>query len=396
MSSSCICVDPSDLETSAKNYEQAAQQFAMAKAQFVSAGTPNFGLILKCLEPAYEAAKQSTQEYLANVEAMLKLIASAIQGTVEDSTTTEEEILEALKKILQLLQQVDDKLDSSDPHNARSEGNGGIGGNSGYGGSFGNGGGSRADSLQSKQYQPVDQFNGRSDGGSEAAGSPASSATGSGAMASGSQEFGHDQKKTTSDGARDAAESNTYPIFNEVPLPTRPTTIGLDVDGNAKDDYSLNLTDGNTHAVIGADGSVTLTKRDNSTIPMPSDASKTGSASFDLDVDNDGVDDVSMNSDSGANARFSVYEDEDSRSLPSTTTMTAITMSPSASEIPKRQGKPCVSKPRMKPGKASQLKILWEERRMSFVPCTKTEKPFSYLNARRFNKTGCCAKHIRP
>ena len=288
MSSSCICVDPSDLETSAKNYEQAAQQFAMAKAQFVSAGTPNFGLILKCLEPAYEAAKQSTQEYLANVEAMLK-------------------------KILQLLQQVDDKLDSSDPHNARSEGNGGIGGNSGYGGSFGNGGGSRADSLQSKQYQPVDQFNGRSDGGSEAAGSPASSATGSGAMASGSQEFGHDQKKTTSDGACDAAESNTYPIFNEVPLPPRPTTIGLDVDGNAKDDYSLNLTDGNTHAVIGADGSVTLTKRDNSTIPMPSDASKTGSASFDLDVDNDGVDDVSMNSDSGANARFSVYKDEDSR-----------------------------------------------------------------------------------
>ena len=173
MSSSCICVDPSDLETSAKNYEQAAQQFAMAKAQFVSAGTPNFGLILKCLEPAYEAAKQSTQEYLANVEAMLKLIASAIQGTVEDSTTTEEEILEALKKILQLLQQVDDKLDSSDPHNARSEGNGGIGSNSGYGGSFGNGGGSRADSLQSKQYQPVDQFNGRSDDGSEAAGSPA-------------------------------------------------------------------------------------------------------------------------------------------------------------------------------------------------------------------------------
>lgn len=313
MSSSCICVDPSDLETSAKNYEQAAQQFAMAKAQFVSAGTPNFGLILKCLEPAYEAAKQSTQEYLANVETMLKLIASAIQGTVEDSTTTEEEILEALKKILQLLQQVDDKLDSSDPHNARSEGNGGIGGNSGYGGRFGNGGGSRADSLQSKQYQPVDQFNGRSDGGSEAAGSPASSATGSGAMASESQEFGHDQKKTTSDGACDTAESNTYPIFNEVPLPPRPTTIGLDVDGNAKDDYSLNLTDGNTHAVIGADGSVTLTKRDNSTIPMPSDASKTGSASFDLDADNDGVDDVSMNSDSGANARFSVYEDEDSR-----------------------------------------------------------------------------------
>ena len=132
-------------------------------------------------------------------------------------------------------------------------------------------------------------------------------------MASGSQEFGHDQKKTTSDGARDAAESNTYPIFNEVPLPTRPTTIGLDVDGNAKDDYSLNLIDGNTHAVIGADGSVILTKRDNSTIPMPSDASKTGSASFDLDADNDGVDDVSMNSDSGANARFSVYEDEDSR-----------------------------------------------------------------------------------
>lgn len=85
------------------------------------------------------------------------------------------------------------------------------------------------------------------------------------------------------------------------------------MDGNAKDDYSLNLIDGNTHAVIGADGSVILTKRDNSTIPMPSDASKTGSASFDLDVDNDGVDDVSMNSDSGANARFSVYEDEDSR-----------------------------------------------------------------------------------
>lgn len=141
MSSSCICVDQSDLETSAKNYEQAAQQFAMAKAQFVSAGTPNFGLILKCLEPAYEAAKQSTQEYLANVEVMLKLIASAIQGTIEDSTNTEEEILEALKKILQLLQQVDDKLDSSDPHNARSEGNGGIGSNSGYGGSFGNGGG---------------------------------------------------------------------------------------------------------------------------------------------------------------------------------------------------------------------------------------------------------------
>ena len=132
-------------------------------------------------------------------------------------------------------------------------------------------------------------------------------------------------------------------------------------DGNAKDDYSLNLTDGNTHAVIGADGSVTLTKRDNSTIPMPSDASKTGSASFDLDVDNDGVDDVSMNSDSGANARFSVYEDEDSRDVALDYDNDGdYDVAVRALEIPKRQGKPCVSKPRMKPGKASQLKILWK------------------------------------
>ena len=103
-----------------------------------------------------------------------------------------------------------------------------------------------------------------------------------------------------------------------------------------------------------------------------------------------------MNSDSGANARFSVYEDEDSRYV-------ALDYDNDGDyDVAVRVGdseaarEPCVSKPRMKPGKASQLKILWEERRMSFVPCTKTEKPFSYLNARRFNKTGCCAKHIRP
>lgn len=105
----------------------------------------------------------------------------------------------------------------------------------------------------------------------------------------------------------------------DVPGVTRPdttNTVGLDTDGDATDDYSVNLTEGGTHASINDDGSVTLSKQDSSTVPLPpgSDNNTANKGnSFTVDADNDGRDDITLTPDSGDDSRVSVFEDGDSQ-----------------------------------------------------------------------------------
>ena len=57
----------------------------------------------------------------------------------------------------------------------------------------------------------------------------------------------------------------------------------------------MNLTEGGTHASINDDGSVTLSKQDSSTVPLPPGSGNNSANkgnSFTVDADNDGRDDI--------------------------------------------------------------------------------------------------------
>ncbi|RDX16149.1 hypothetical protein CE161_09625, partial [Bifidobacterium longum] len=108
MSASLMQVDPDDLGTVSDSFNQAASQFASAKSQFVSSGSPNFGILLSFVKPFYGIAKDSTVSYLGNIESMLNLISSAVEGTAKDTKATEQSNQELLNKIIQLLEEIRD------------------------------------------------------------------------------------------------------------------------------------------------------------------------------------------------------------------------------------------------------------------------------------------------
>lgn len=342
MSASLMQVDPDDLGTVSDSFNQAASQFASAKSQFVSSGSPNFGILLSFVKPVYGIAKDSTVSYLGNIESMLNLISSAVEGTAKDTKATEQSNQELLNKIIQLLEEIRDNqnknneasVDSGMPGGAGG-GGGGLGGGSGSGGGASSGGGSGSgggagSSMDAGQYQPAQQ----------AAQSSVTPQTPSATQPSHDQDTNAGQNTGSADGTGDD-QNTTVPVTPgnlgtstpgagntnpgtgthqpDVPGVTRPdttNTVGLDTDGDATDDYSVNLTEGGTHASINDDGSVTLSKQDSSTVPL-SPGSGNNSAnkgnSFTVDADNDGRDDIALTPDSGDDSRVSVFEDGDSQ-----------------------------------------------------------------------------------
>lgn len=108
MAASLMQVDPDDLGTVSDSFNQAASQFASAKSQFVSSGSPNFGILLSFVKPFYGIAKDSTVSYLGNIESMLNSISSAVEGTAKDTKATEQSNKELLNKIIQLLEEIRD------------------------------------------------------------------------------------------------------------------------------------------------------------------------------------------------------------------------------------------------------------------------------------------------
>lgn len=131
MSASLMQVDPDDLGTVSDSFNQAASQFASAKSQFVSSGSPNFGILLSFVKPFYGIAKDSTVSYLGNIESMLNLISSAVEGTAKDTKATEQSNQELLNKIIQLLEEIRDNQNKNNEASVDSGMPGGAGGGGG-------------------------------------------------------------------------------------------------------------------------------------------------------------------------------------------------------------------------------------------------------------------------
>lgn len=340
MAASLMQVDPDDLGTVSDSFNQAASQFASAKSQFVSSGSPNFGILLSFVKPFYGIAKDSTVSYLGNIESMLNSISSAVEGTAKDTKATEQSNKELLNKIIQLLEEIRDNQNKNNNESSvdpgmpgdTGGGGGGFGGGAGSGGSGGGSGsgGGAGSGTDSGQYQPVQQApQSSATPQTPSAAQPGHDQDVNAGQNTGSVDASGDDQNTTvpvtpwNPGTSTPGTGNTNPGTGthqpDVPGVTRPdttNTVGLDTDGDATDDYSVNLTEGGTHASINDDGSVTLSKQDSSTVPLPpgSDNNTANKGnSFTVDADNDGRDDITLTPGSGDDSRVSVFEDGDSQ-----------------------------------------------------------------------------------
>lgn len=430
MAAPLMQVDPQDLGTVSQSFSEAANQFATAKSQFESSGSPNFGIVLSIAKPAYEIAKTSTVTYLGNIEAMLKSISNSVECTAKDAEDTEQSIIDLLNRILKELEDIKNNQDNGGDNGGGSGDGGTTGGTStggtstGGGGSSttggsGSGGGSSSggaggggstdsdsgSSDDEPQYQPLPHENlggnatatggaGGAGGYGGAGGTANGGYTGntSGGTMTGGNTTGDSTGGNTVGGSSSDSHNGGYVPFpnggsgngsndgtNGVPLPpntgttpggqggvggdggndwtdggnghggigtdggTTPGTngngsngtntpgtvpggtgtgtgrddtssLGLDTTGDAKDDYSFNATDGNTHITVNEDGSVTLGKQTTPDVPLPPgyEAPQTGKdGSFSIDADHDGTDDIALTPDRGDDSRVSVYDHED-------------------------------------------------------------------------------------
>lgn len=330
MAGQCICCNPQDLKSTASAYNEAASGFNQAKSAFEKSGTsnPGFGLFMMLLYPAYTVCKMSTQGYLGNIGQMSERLSSALKSTSEISEDTENQLRQMILDLRKQVEEQDQRITELEHHqDGESDGGnysgGGSAGGGGYtgggaaGGGYGSGGsgsGSGATGIaDSTDKQSINVPS-------------VSSATDaiSGAHASTGSDTGSAREPIRDTGKEDAASDigtrNDSQIgqIDTVPLPNQTTkdtisTIGLDVDGDASDDYSLNLTNGNTHAVVGEDGSVTLSKQDGSSVPLPPGAQEGKNDFLTVDANHDGIDDIAFTPDTGADARISVFEQGDSQ-----------------------------------------------------------------------------------
>ncbi|MBT1174551.1 hypothetical protein JS530_03335 [Bifidobacterium sp. LC6] len=258
MAAPLMKMDTDDLGTVAESFNQASTQFASTKSQFVSAGSPNFGILLSFVKPFYGIAKDSTVSYLGNIESMLGSISKSVEGTAKDAKNTEDGNTDRIHECCTCLEGTSSEQSSGNSSPVSS------------------GGGSSA--ADTNQYQPVQQPD-------QSTMTPQSSET----------------PKQDLPGISDSDTTNT---------------VGLDTNGDTDDDYSVNLTEGNTHATINDDGSVTLSKQDVPTVPLPPGASTSATNkgnSFTVDTNHDGRDDVALTPDAGDDSRISVFEDGDSQ-----------------------------------------------------------------------------------
>lgn len=331
MAGQCICCNPQDLKSTAGAYNEAASGFNQAKSAFEKSGTsnPGFGLFMMLLYPAYTVCKMSTQGYLGNIGQMSERLSSALKSTSEISEDTENQLRQMILDLRKQVEEQDQRITELEHHQdgdsdggnysgGGSAGGGGYTGGGAAGGGYGSGGsgsGSGATGIaDSTDKQSIDVPS-------------VSSATDaiSGAHASTGSDTGSAREPIRDTGKEDAASDiggtrNDSQIgqIDTVPLPNQTTkdtisTIGLDVDGDASDDYSLNLTNGNTHAVVGEDGSVTLSKQDGSSVPLPPGAQEGKNDFLTVDANHDGIDDIAFTPDTGADARISVFEQGDSQ-----------------------------------------------------------------------------------
>lgn len=331
MAGQCICCNPQDLKSTAGAYNEAASGFNQAKSAFEKSGTsnPGFGLFMMLLYPAYTVCKMSTQGYLGNIGQMSERLSSALKSTSEISEDTENQLRQMILDLRKQVEEQDQRITELEHHQdgdsdggnysgGGSAGGGGYTGGGAAGGGYGSGGsgsGSGATGIaDSTDKQSINV-------------SSVSSATDaiSGAHASTGSDTGSAREPIRDTGKEDAASDiggtrNDSQIgqIDTVPLPNQTTkdtisTIGLDVDGDASDDYSLNLTNGNTHAVVGEDGSVTLSKQDGSSVPLPPGAQEGKNDFLTVDANHDGIDDIAFTPDTGADARISVFEQGDSQ-----------------------------------------------------------------------------------
>lgn len=346
MDSQQINVDCNDLNGLQAQYRAAAAEYRKSSTAFMTNEDPSFGLVMQMFRPSYMEAKQQTLGYLNNVGQMLGYLQGAIDNQSKEFAKTENDIQDELKKILK---SAEERKESSESHASQGGGGaamsgGGIGGagiaGGGYsGGAGGSGGGS---------------FGGRTgaeDGsGGGALGSASTDAGESGATSPDEQDraettmrvpTGVPRTAASVDSASapatglsgtDAAHAPRDPSAGDTPnlsggqsagdhmhmrdphtAADGTNTVGIDVTGDAKDEYSVNLTDGATHAVKEADGSLRLSKADSASdgMPLPKGAAAKNGPTFTLDANGDGNADVSLNPDASADSRISVYERDD-------------------------------------------------------------------------------------
>lgn len=331
MAGQCICCNPQDLKSTAGAYNEAASGFNQAKSAFEKSGTsnPGFGLFMMLLYPAYTVCKMSTQGYLGNIGQMSERLSSALKSTSEISEDTENQLRQMILDLRKQVEEQDQRITELEHHqDGDSDGGnysgGGSAGGGGYtdggaaGGGYGSGGsgsGSGATGIADstdKQSINVPSVSSATDAIS---GAHASTGSDTGSAREPIRDTGKEDAASDIGGTRNDSQIGQ---IDTVPLPNQTTkdtisTIGLDVDGDASDDYSLNLTNGNTHAVVGEDGSVTLSKQDGSSVPLPPGAQEGKNDFLTVDANHDGIDDIAFTPDTGADARISVFEQGDSQ-----------------------------------------------------------------------------------
>ena len=331
MAGQCICCNPQDLKNTASAYNEAASGFNQAKSAFEKSGTsnPGFGLFMMLLYPAYTVCKMSTQGYLGNIGQMSERLSSALKSTSEISEDTENQLRQMILDLRKQVEEQDQRITELEHHQdgdsdggnysgGGSAGGGGYTGGGAAGGGYGSGGsgsGSGATGIADstdKQSINVPSVSSATDAIS---GAHASTGSDTGSAREPIRDTGKEDAASDIGGTRNDSQIGQ---IDTVPLPNQTTkdtisTIGLDVDGDASDDYSLNLTNGNTHAVVGEDGSVTLSKQDGSSVPLPPGAQEGKNDFLTVDANHDGIDDIAFTPDTGADARISVFEQGDSQ-----------------------------------------------------------------------------------
>lgn len=331
MAGQCICCNPQDLKSTAGAYNEAASGFNQAKSAFEKSGTsnPGFGLFMMLLYPAYTVCKMSTQGYLGNIGQMSERLSSALKSTSEISEDTENQLRQMILDLRKQVEEQDQRITELEHHQdgdsdggnysgGGSVGGGGYTGGGAAGGGYGSGGsgsGSGATGIADstdKQSINVPSVSSATDAIS---GAHASTGSDTGSAREPIRDTGKEDAASDIGGTRNDSQIGQ---IDTVPLPNQTTkdtisTIGLDVDGDASDDYSLNLTNGNTHAVVGEDGSVTLSKQDGSSVPLPPGAQEGKNDFLTVDANHDGIDDIAFTPDTGADARISVFEQGDSQ-----------------------------------------------------------------------------------
>lgn len=349
----CICCDPEGLSKTAEAYRKAASQFNQAKSAFVKtkSGNPGFGLFMAALYPAYMRCKSATQGYLGNIGQMTERISAALKKTSDDGGDTETEIKEILETLKRILEEIEEQKSASSGVNVQVNVNtspatggnaggyaggftggvtggsgfaGGVTGGTGYTGGFaggysgiGSSSSSTAATVEQQQTVSIPQVplplhlqETSTTADASTAASTAADATAANDAAATTRPRNTDRQALQTDGSLPSRTDTSFAAANHSTAGASGS-IDLDVDGDGKDDYSLNLKNGGTHAVVGQDGSITVSRQKTTSVPLPPNVQATQDSYLTVDANHDGVDDIMLTGQQGQNAKISIYEQGD-------------------------------------------------------------------------------------